>query len=379
MKKIALILVMVGVVASLAIAETSAAKVFPWEGCFTKADGSPYEVVFITDQAANEMMVAHTKHDQGVIEKGGGRWTLFSANMDVAKQSSALEDTLLRKPDAIVLHPVAADTTIPYIERGTDKGIDFYVSMMPPLTEKGRLHPDILAYVGDYQKSSIIARANYMIDYFKKKGIKARLLFAWGSYGKGSFCAPVWEALQKTIKGSPWVEKVYETPGTNFMVEKLYNATMDAFAAHPDINAILPCCGMGQQGIYQALQDVHRWYPEGHKDHVFIATRDAEDWALEYLEQGYINSDCDMHIDRYSDTTAKVIWWLTVKGAPIKKVNTSKAWSYGQGIPEEILMHDTLVTKETVQGMREYWKKMGRDYYNWPCHKDEEFIKYPAP
>jgi hypothetical protein len=94
---------------------------FPWENCFAKPDGTPYRVVFITDQAANLPMIMHTQHDQGIIEKGGGEWTLFSADMDVAKQSSALEDQLIAKPDAIILHPVAADTTIPYVEQWASK------------------------------------------------------------------------------------------------------------------------------------------------------------------------------------------------------------------------------------------------------------------
>jgi len=354
--------------------------VFPWEGCFAKPDGSPYRVVFITDQAANLPMIMHTQHDQGIIERGGGEWTLFSADMDVAKQSAALEDQLVAKPDAIILHPVAADTTIPYVEQGTAIGIDFYISMMPPLTPGGELHPDIVGYIGDYQMSSAIARTTFMLDYFESKGTKAHVLFAWGTYGAGSFCEPIYGAFLEIIDGSPGVEVMYETPATDFSMERLYDATMDAFTAHPDINAIIPCCGMGQQGIYNALQDLDCWFLEGDPGHVFIATRDAEPWALDFVKEGYINSDGDMHIDRYSDTCAKAVWWHTVMGVDIADVNTSEDWMEGAspGGRIDILMRDDTVKPEDVDVMNAYWEALGDDYYNWPCHEDEKFIKYPV-
>jgi ABC-type sugar transport system substrate-binding protein len=354
---------------------------FPWEGCFAKPDGTPYQVVFITDQAANLPMIMHTQHDQGIIERGGGEWTLFSADMDVAKQSSALEDQLVAKPDAIILHPVAADTTIPYVEQGTEAGINFYVSMMPPLTTTGELHPDIVGYIGDYQMSSGLARTAYMLDYFEAKGTKARVLFAWGTYGAGSFCEPVYEAFMDTIGDSPLVEVIYETPATDFSMERLYDAVVDAFTAHPDINAIIPCCGMGEQGITNALEDLGVWFVDSDPNHVFFATRDAEPWALDLVKEGYINCDGDMHIDRYSDTCAKAVWWYTVKGESIASVNTSEDWMNGQspGGRRDILMRDDIVMPEDVDAMNAYWVALGDDYYNWPCKDDEKFIKYPTP
>jgi len=388
MKKSIIVLMTTVIVASLVIIGCAApepapaptpGEEFPWSGSFAKPDGSPYRVVFITDQAANLPMIMHTKHDQGIIERGGGEWTLFSADMDVAKQSAALEDTLLAKPDAIVLHPVAADTTIPFVERGTADGIDFYVSMMPPMVS-GKLHPDIVGYIGDYQMSSAIARTTYMLEYFEEKGTKARVLFTWGTYGAGSFCEPIYGAYIDIIGDNPIVEAMYETPATDFMMERLYDATMDAFTAHPDINAIIPCCGMGEKGIFDALEDVGAWFPEGNPNHVFVATRDCEPWALDLVKEGYLNADGDMHIDRYSDTTAKAVWWGTVKGVDIASVNTSEDWMQGAspGGRRDLLMKDDIVKPEDVDAMNAYWANLGDDYYNWPCHEDDKFIKYPT-
>jgi ABC-type sugar transport system substrate-binding protein len=393
-KKLIIVLVTIAVVASISIigcakeiAPTPPAQPtqkvgeFPWPGCFTKPDGSPYQVVFITDQAANLPMIMHTKSDQGIIERGGGKWTLFSANMDVAKQSAALEDQLVAKPDAIILHAVAAPTTIPYITRGTAEGIDFYASMMPPLGNDGKLDPNIVGYCGDYQMSSAIARTNYMLEYFKAKGTKAHVLFIWGDYGAGSYCEPVYNAFKETIGNNPLVEAMYETPGTNFAMDKLHDSTMDAFTAHPDINAIIPCCGMGQKGIYDALQGLKLWYPEGDPHHIFIATRDTEPFALDYVKQGYVNSDSDMHPDRYADTVAKMVWWGTVKGVDIAKINTSEDWTKGTsaGGRRDVLMKDVIIMPPDVDADLKYWTDRGDDYYNWPCFKDETFIKYPVP
>jgi len=363
--------------------------VFPWEDCFTKPDGSPYRIYFITDQAANVTMSIHTKHMQGVIEAGGGEWTLLNCEQDVARQSAMLEDSLLARPDAIVLHPVAPPTTIPYVEQGTDEGIPFFVSMMPPLVGD-ELHEDIVAYMGNYQLKRGPVQGQYILDWAEKQGRPIKVSEMWGMYGYEEFSGPVHDTLHETIcpgcaslEESPLIDKWWDWGETMFTEDLSYQVCLDGLTANPDVDLIYCECDCMTGGVIAAMKAMDVYYLAGHEKHIDIVTGDAEDWSLAEVEAGYVGCQVDMNIDRYTDGLVKAIWWTVVKGVTMEEVNTNpglagRVPALGKD-PRNVDVDDTLVIIDNVKEVRAKWASYGKDYYSWPLIEDERYIKYPVP
>jgi ABC-type sugar transport system substrate-binding protein len=300
-----------------------------------------------------------------------------------------LEDSLLARPDAIVLHPVQPPTTIPYVQRGAEDGIAFFVSMMPPIVD-GELQEDVVAYIGNYQLKRGPIQGQYILDWAEAQGRPIKVSEMWGLYGFEEFSGPVHRTLQETVAAgygtmtdNPMIEEWWDWGDTMFTEDLSYQVCLDGLTANPDVDLIYCECDCMTGGVIAALKAMDLYLPADDPDHIAVVTGDAEDWSLAELEAGYIDCQVDMNIDRYTDGLVKAIWWYVVMGESMEDVNTS----FGRAGPDfdpgtsarNIDVDDSLVTIDNVVEVRAKWASYGKDYYNWPLVEDEKFIKYPTP
>lgn len=141
-------------------AETVEEDDFPLAGMAIKKDGTPLHVGYMANEVASEWMTVNTGFTRSLIERAGGKFTLFNADGDAAKEIDGLEDMIELKPDAIILHPVSSYTTVPGVERATKEGIRCYSVDIRVLSD------DIVTHVGLSQERMGEMAAEALVNHF---------------------------------------------------------------------------------------------------------------------------------------------------------------------------------------------------------------------
>jgi simple sugar transport system substrate-binding protein len=176
-------------------------------------------------------------------------------------------------------------------------------------------------------------------------------------------CTARRQALFDTCEGHSLVT-VVDGPDAKAQDDLAMNAIMDAFPAHPELNAIWLGGGMFD-GTIQALQALGRYYPRGNPDHVMWVGCDDYPAAVETLREGYLDAIGQNSPWAMGDISAKAM--LTIV-------------CLGQSLPDLLSLPMTAVTPENVDespyGAECRWGDMlmrEPDLTKWPILNLEEF------
>lgn len=330
----------------------------PYNGVFKKADGSPLRAIYLCDQTAGTWMVINTAFTKSLIERGGGSLTIFDAKQDGAAEIAAFEDAITAGYDVIILHPVSSFATAPLADKAAALGIDLYTQMIPVYSDS------IIHHVSTSQKEMGYQCGKYLVEYFKAKGEPGIVLEVWGGLGM-ELAEYRHEGFREAIEGSPWIEKIYETPETKWRDEDAMQFTLELLEAYPEINAIYSHSDCMLGGVVEAVKMVGRYVLEGEKGYLPIVSIDAVPWVLKEIEKGYIAGSVEDNPALYADITVKAIIKHTI---------------LGMEVPKETIIPAKLITKDNLHEAAD-WENVyveGR-YDKWPIFDVPHLIETPTP
>jgi ABC-type sugar transport system substrate-binding protein len=248
---------------------------------------------------------------QKADEIGGIKLVVYDALQSVDNQTKQIEDFITQKVDAIIFIPVdsaamasavlkANKASIPVItidrsvEGGETAGLvesDNYAhgaraaDLMKEIAETHGMKVSdlkVLELLGALSTSSGQERHDGFADRAKELGI------------------PIIAALP-----------------TEYMQDLAYNATMDGFQAHSDINAIYEASDIAMSsGVESALRQINKLFPPEDKKHIIITTVDGGPAAMNSLRAGFIDALAQQQILGMSHQAVELAYKILNGGKP---------------------------------------------------------------
>lgn len=245
----------------------------------------------------------------GAMTRGAGM-QVYSANNDVQKQMSIIEDLIVKKVKGIVFIPVdstalsaavekcnAANIPIVALDRSTTGG-KLTALVTSDNTACGREAAKELAKLANGKELKVF---NLQGDLASSAGLERNSGFV------------------EELKNYKNIKIVSEIAG-NWQPEKGNSAAMDAFQAHPDINAIYLPSELYLQGVISALEQLKKLKPAGDPNHIFIVGVDGQAIALQNIREGYQDISIQQQILNMGDMALEKLL-LAVKGETIPEPN----------------------------------------------------------
>jgi ABC-type sugar transport system substrate-binding protein len=242
--------------------------------------------------------------------------TTLDARLSVDTQLAMIEDLITRKVNAIVFVPVDSAALSTGVIKANQAGIP--IVAMDRSTESGEL----AALVESDNVAHGAKGADLMAEAAAKAGIKLsdlKVLELWGD-----------QATSAGVERHQGFSTRAKELGINIVAQfdakwdpaKANAAVLDAFAAHPDINAIFMPSGCAYYaGVESALKSLGKWHRFGEPGHILITSVDGCPAPLDAIRNGYI----------YGDAAQR----LVVMGQ--KAMEAAFAVAKGQTLPQKVI------------------------------------------
>ena len=320
-------------------------------GMGIKDDGTPLYVGYMANELASEWMTINTRFVKTLIERAGGKVTIFNADLNTAKEIAGMEDMIQTKPDAIIIHATNSRAIIPGVEKATKAGIQCFT------VDQLVYSDDIVCHVGIDQERVGALDAEYLIKRFE--GRECRILEIQGQLGTFQ-CELRSKGFRETIKGHDNM-KIVAAHVCDWRNDLSMNATMDSLERDPNINAIFTHSDCMLDGIVQALAQKKRQLPKDDPKYIVVTSVDATPESLNKLRKGIIEAVSENNCVLYADIVSKAI---------ITKI------VLGQDIPKEINVDARLITKENIDSDKNWGNWPAGDIENWSSPQQDFF---PTP
>lgn len=319
----------------------------PLWGVAIKPDGTPYKIAFEALFLYNDWTKCEVGVLQSLIERAGGQLSVHDPSMDIAKAVEIMDDLIVTKPDAIMIHAVDSNALIPLVAKAKAAGI-------PCFGQNFLVQGEVCGVRHDQFDTGRVP-GQWIADQAKQTGKKITVYELWGAMGtEGSQARHT--GFHEIVDGNPLIE-VIESPDTGWVHEKGVNAILDAIPAHPAINAIYSQ-GDLVEATTEALKTLGKLYPAGDPKHISFVTCDEDPGALNALRAGYV------------DAVAAHGPWEVVDG-DVKATLTYVC--LGKQVPELVEFPSYAVTKQNVDagrwGAPRIWGDMFQeqpDFNKWP-------------
>ena len=235
---------------------------------------------------------------------------LTAADMDVAKQSSDVNDLISRGVDVVLVFPIDSKAISSSVKRARDAGI-------PVMSFLRQVHAD----------------AKHQADVFV--GIDAK----WQQYSSAKTVFEKMQADGVPIGGVLWVsgdlrdensrlrgiglqeaaaefgaEIVQDLPG-NWDPQQAAAALAPALKAYPDVNMLDIASDVMMSGVQQVLQDAGKWAPHGDPNHIYISSVDVFPIGLELLKTSHIDADTIFDVTGMCRTAVEMMPRLAAGGS----------------------------------------------------------------
>ena len=220
-----------------------------------------------------------------VIEMGVNMVTM-DARDSVENQTAIIEDLITQKVDAIVFVPVDSAALSTAVQRANQAGIP--VVTMDRSTEGG----DVVALVESNNVEIGAKGADLMASVAEKDGVALSDLVVLELLGDLATSAGQERHEGFSTKAKELGLKVVAELPTNWNAEKANAAILDAFQAHPDINAIYIASGCALfSGVDPAMESLGKWVPAGQEGHIIFISTDGCPAPLEAMRAGKVDAD----------------------------------------------------------------------------------------
>ena len=236
-------------------------------------------------QLDNDGFKANLIGIQQFADENGIELVVTDAKAMADTQMQNIEDLITNDVDAIVMCPVDSGALAAAVTKAEDAGI-------PVISFDRNVEGDVLTGLAESDnKAHGAAAADLMAEVAEAEGIAVGDLVVLELLGTQSATAGL-ERHQgfEERAGELGITIVASLP-TEFEDDTAYNAVMDAFQAHPDINAIfVPSDNACYSGVESALSQLNKLVPKGEEGHILITSVDGGPTGLDGVRNGYIDA-----------------------------------------------------------------------------------------
>ncbi len=258
----------------------------------------------------------------------------FSAENSAEIQLAQIEDFIARQVDAIIFVPVDADALVVGVEKANEANIP--IVAMDRSTTGGTLTGLVESDNVAHGKGA----ANLMAEAAEKAGIPLSELKVLELLGDQATSAGLERHQGFEERANELGFNIVASLPTYWQNDEAYAATLDAFTANPDINAIFEASDIAMHlGVESALSGTGRLKPRGEEGHIIITSVDGGSKGMEAIREGYIDGIAAQQLIIMGKKSVEIA---------IKAVR-------GEPIEESIIrLEPDLVTPENVDS-EEHW------------------------
>ena len=250
-----------------------------------------------------------------------------AADMDVAKQSSDVNDLISRGVDIVLVFPIDSMAISSSVKRARDAGIPS-MSFLRQVHADARHQADV--FVGIDAKYQQLSSARTVFEKMNADG---------ASIGEVLWVSGDIRDENSRLRGVGLQEACDEHGASiaqdlvaNWDPQQAAAALAPALKAYPDINHVSVASDVMMSGVRQVLQDAGKWHPQGHPDHMYLSSVDVFPIGLEILRSGHLDADTI----------------FDVKGMCRKAVELMPRLAAGETFDSDILIQGPVFTPENV-------------------------------
>jgi len=324
----------------------------PYEDLAIKPDGTPYLFANAPFFLGVDFMVNAEGIIESLIRRAGADYISYDANLNVEQQIAYVEDLIaVKHPDAIIMMPVDEHMLGPVCEKAMDAGIPVFVWGFD--------------LYGDNAKHTVVCRdwevggsdivGEHFVKVAEDAGEHLYIYELWGMRSQ-ELEQERHRGFRKPVDQCDLIT-VTESPDCQWSDEIAAGLVMDAFTAHPELNALY-CHGGGGTGAIEGLKAIGRLVPPGEPGHVITAFNDCDTATVEVLDAGTLDGFGTHQSWDLCDTVVKLALTHVVLGKPIPET---------VDIPMKFITRENIDTVEgRVLGAPVYPRMPAGEWDKWP-------------
>ena len=268
-------------------------------------------------------------------------------NWDPKAQAEALEQTITKKPDGIIV-PVFDASMLPGIKKAKENGIPVIV------IEATLSEAEALCYIGLDNYQSGIETAKQLIAFGGNAG-KVVVMGNWGASNTDQKLRGLEDYLKAN---SQW--EVIAKLDDKAVTESAIEAAKTAFNNYKNLNAVVGLDSSSGAGIGAAMEEL-KIDPKN----VTVVVHDREDTTLEYIKKGFINATLINKTASQAYQAALMLEAYNNMGGKDIPLSADNAKAGVNPIPEVMYNGSVVITKDTVDGfIHANMKKIDSPLYN---------------
>jgi len=236
-----------------------------------------------------------------VIKQGVNLITLDARN-SVETQMAIIEDLITQKVDGIVFVPVDSAALSTSVQLANQAGIP--VVTMDRSTKGG----EVVALIESDNVKIGAKGAELMAAVAEKYGVPLSDLKVLELLGDLATSAGQERHQGFSTKAKELGLNVVAELPTYWSAEKANAAILDAFQAHPDINAIYIASGCALfAGVDSAMESLGKWKPAGQEGHIIFISTDGCPAPLQAIREGKVDADSAQQLITMGQTAIEVM------------------------------------------------------------------------
>jgi ABC-type sugar transport system substrate-binding protein len=250
---------------------------------------------------------------QTITERSGGQFSSLDPNGDLTKQIAIFEDLIAMERDAVLFLPIDSAGVAPTIEKGADAGVPFFNT-----DHKAETDATICFSTHDQQDCGRQG-GKYLIEWAQDRGVKLTIFEIWGSMGH--------EGAERRHAGyheifdqyPDIVERVIESPDTNWSTDNAMQFTLEALSSTPEINAICTHNNM-IAGVCEALKVMDLAKPLDDPEHIAYVGIDCFGPSMDQVRAGFCDGIAVHSPWEEMDALTKAALLYVCCGVPVPKL-----------------------------------------------------------
>jgi len=238
---------------------------------------------------------------QKYCDDNGIKLITLDASNDVDKQLKQIEDFITQGVNAIIFTPVDSAALAKGVEKANAANIP--IVAMDRSVEGGKL----TGMVESDNTAHGAEAAVLMAQAAKDAGIDVKDLKVLELLGAQATSAGLERHDGFSKKAAELGINIVSSLPTEWQSDKAYNAVLDAFQAHPDINAIFEASDIAMHGgVEPALKQLGKLVAAGTQGHIMITSVDGGPQGLDAIRNGYIDGIASQSLIEMGSKAAEI-------------------------------------------------------------------------
>ncbi len=272
-----------------------------------EAEG-PLDIIYlITDATSHPFWIAQVDALKEYAKELGVNITISDAANDSSTQTSQVETAILKEPDAVLYTAVDSGVGVSHIASMKEAGIPVINNNRPI---KGANY-DVSFIFNEIDGGELAAEL--CIDFLKDKygEPRGKILELQGALSDENAILRS-QGINNVTKEYRGVEVI--TKNTNWDLVQAGAVALDAFEAHPDIDAIYLQSDYLLPAILPIVEDKPK---AGEDGHIFVVSLSGDPVALSLIREGVVDVSINMDVIQLAKTSFELVLKV-IKGEEIE-------------------------------------------------------------